>query len=273
MKFYRFNLDTSTEYEAVRATVDAALDLTAPATCIQPYASGPTDQRGRVVLSISTDTPGYSLLVTQFAAVVAAGKARELTQDEYDYSLEPPVGGGGGGGGVSSWNDLTDRPFESVGTGLGVSSGTVSVAYGTTAGTACEGNDARLSDARTPTSHFHSGGDITTGTVSADRLPVVLERSDARGNSGATITLALGAGSVQTMTLSANCVVTMPAATSGASITLIVTQGGGFTATFAGVLWAGGTAPTITATANAVDVLVFVSDGANWFGTAAQGFA
>lgn len=27
------------------------------------------------------------------------------------------------------------------------------IAYGTTAGTACEGNDSRLSDARTPTSH------------------------------------------------------------------------------------------------------------------------
>jgi hypothetical protein len=42
-----------------------------------------------------------------------------------------------------------------VGTGLGVSSGTASVAYGTSSGTACQGNDSRLSDARTPTSHTH----------------------------------------------------------------------------------------------------------------------
>lgn len=235
MKFYRFNLDTSTEYEAVRATVDAALGLTAPATCIQPYASGPTDQRGRVVLSISTDTPGYSLLVTQFAAVIAAGKARELTQDEYDYSLEPPVGGGGG---VSTWDELSGKPSTFP-----------------------------------PSAHPHDGADITTGTVVVDRLPVVLEKPDARGNSGSTITLSLGTGSVQAMTLSANCVVTMPAATSGASITLIVTQGGGFTCTFTGVLWAGGAAPTITATADAKDILVFVCDGTSWFGTAAQGFA
>ncbi len=34
--------------------------------------------------------------------------------------------------------------------------GTLAVSYGTTAGTACEGNDSRLSDARTPTSHTHA---------------------------------------------------------------------------------------------------------------------
>ena len=42
----------------------------------------------------------------------------------------------------------------SVANGDGVSGNpTVSVKYGTTAGTACQGNDSRLSDARTPTSH------------------------------------------------------------------------------------------------------------------------
>ena len=63
-----------------------------------------------------------------------------------------------------------------VGTGLGASSGTVSVTYGTTAGTACQGNDSRLSNARTPTSHaasHASGGSdpITVGTT-ADRFVV-----------------------------------------------------------------------------------------------------
>jgi hypothetical protein len=57
-----------------------------------------------------------------------------------------------------------------VGAGLGVSSGTVSVAYGTTSGTACQGNDARLSDARTPLSHGHSAQDVTSGTMDAARL-------------------------------------------------------------------------------------------------------
>ena len=33
--------------------------------------------------------------------------------------------------------------------------------YGTTAGTICEGNDSRLSDARTPVAHTHTKGDVT----------------------------------------------------------------------------------------------------------------
>jgi len=40
---------------------------------------------------------------------------------------------------------------------------TFNVAYGTTASTACEGNDARLSDARTPTAHTHAPSDIQQG--------------------------------------------------------------------------------------------------------------
>ena len=52
-----------------------------------------------------------------------------------------------------------------VGTGLGVSSGTVSVTYGTSAGTACQGNDARLSDTRTPTD-----GSVTTAKIANDAV-------------------------------------------------------------------------------------------------------
>ena len=33
--------------------------------------------------------------------------------------------------------------------------------YGTTAGTICEGNDSRLSDARTPVAHTHTKSDVT----------------------------------------------------------------------------------------------------------------
>lgn len=47
------------------------------------------------------------------------------------------------------------------------------VAYGTAAGTVCQGNDSRLNNARTPTAHNHAAGDINSGT-----LPV------ARGGTG-----------------------------------------------------------------------------------------
>jgi len=67
----------------------------------------------------------------------------------------------------------------------------------------------------------------------------------------------------------------MPTATAGQSFILIVSQDatGGRTATFTSVKWPGGTAPTITATASAVDILSFVSNGTNWYGNYAQAFA
>ena len=43
-------------------------------------------------------------------------------------------------------------------------------AYGTTAGTICEGNDARLSDARTPVAHTHTKSDVTD-LLNSDFIP------------------------------------------------------------------------------------------------------
>jgi hypothetical protein len=54
-----------------------------------------------------------------------------------------------------------------------ITSGTLDIARiptGTTSTTVCIGNDARLSDARTPTSHTHAAADITSGTMATARL-------------------------------------------------------------------------------------------------------
>ena len=45
------------------------------------------------------------------------------------------------------------------------------------------------------------------------------------------------------------------------------------TATFTSVKFPNGTAPTITATASAVDIISFVANGTSWFGNASQAFA
>ena len=57
-------------------------------------------------------------------------------------------------------------------TGLTRTSNTITANFGSTAGTICQGNDARLSDARTPLTHTHSyldlSGGILTGNLTLD---------------------------------------------------------------------------------------------------------
>lgn len=43
--------------------------------------------------------------------------------------------------------------------------------FGTGAGEFCQGNDSRLSDARTPTAHTHNASDINAGTLDIARIP------------------------------------------------------------------------------------------------------
>ena len=117
-----------------------------------------------------------------------------------------------------------------------------------------------------------SAADLS-GTLALARLPVTVEKSSAVGNSGSTLTLSLSSASVQTITLSASCTFTMPTATAGATLTVVLSQGGSYTATFTGVKWSGGTAPTITTGAGKIDILTFVSDGTNWYGAAVQNLA
>jgi len=47
---------------------------------------------------------------------------------------------------------------------------TLSANFGTAGGTVCQGNDSRLSDARTPTSHTHGVGDLTAGSATTGQV-------------------------------------------------------------------------------------------------------
>ena len=111
-----------------------------------------------------------------------------------------------------------------------------------------------------PTVNNYTEGVVAIGTVTSSN------------------TLSLTSGTVQTVTLTAStaCTFTMPTATAGKSFILIVTQAattGNGTAVFTSVKFPGGTAPTITAAAGAIDILTFVANGTSWFGTYAQAFA
>ena len=110
-----------------------------------------------------------------------------------------------------------------------------------------------------PSVNNYTEGVVSIGTVSSSH------------------TLALTNGTVQTATLTAStaCTFTMPTATAGKSFILLLKQAastGNGTATFTGVKFSGGTAPTITATAGKMDILTFTADGTNWYGSFIQNF-
>jgi hypothetical protein len=82
---------------------------------------------------------------------------KDATEDVQRLEILRAIEGISGGGGSGTVTSVTG------GTGLTggtiTTSGTLAVSYGTSAGTAAEGNDSRLSDARIPTGS--AGGDLT----------------------------------------------------------------------------------------------------------------
>ena len=159
-------------------------------------------------------------------------------------------------GGIG-YGDGTNLAFTSAGT-----SGQVLVSNGSSA----PGFSSTISSATL------SSPTLTNPTVSAYTETVV-----ALGTVTSSATIAISAGTVITATLTAStaCTFTMPTATAGKSFVLLLKQAastGNGTATFTGVKWPTAGAPTITATAGKMDILTFISDGTNWYGTYVQGY-
>jgi hypothetical protein len=117
----------------------------------------------------------------------------------------------------------------------------------------------------------------TSPTVNNPTVTNYVESVVAIGTVTSSNTLSLTNGTVQTATLTAStaCTFTMPTATAGKSFVLLLKQAastGNGSATFTGVKWGTAGAPTITATAGKMDILTFIADGTNWYGSAAQGY-
>ena len=117
----------------------------------------------------------------------------------------------------------------------------------------------------------------TSPTVNNPTVTNYVESVVAIGTVTTSSTLSLTSGTVQTATLTAStaCTFTMPTATAGKSFVLLLKQAaatGNGTATFTSVKWGTAGAPTITATAGKMDILTFIADGTNWYGSIAQGY-
>jgi len=118
---------------------------------------------------------------------------------------------------------------------------------------------------------------LTNKTLTNPSVNDYTEGVVAIGTVTTSSTISLTNGTVQTATLTAStaCTFTMPTATAGKSFVLLLKQAastGNGSATFTGVKWSALGAPTITLAAGKMDILSFVSDGTNWYGSYAQGY-
>jgi hypothetical protein len=117
----------------------------------------------------------------------------------------------------------------------------------------------------------------TSPTITGPTIVGYTEGTVSYGTVGGAATLAITSGTVisATLTSATPCTFTMPSVGVGKSFALYLRQpasGTPTTATFTGVRWPGGTAPTITATLGRMDVLSFISDGTYWYGSFIQNF-
>lgn len=83
--------------------------------------------------------------------------------------------------------------------------------FGTTANTFCQGNDSRLSDARTPTAHTHSASDITSGlatVATSGSYADLTNKPTIPTVNNATLTIQKNGTTVKTFTANASSNVT-----------------------------------------------------------------
>lgn len=164
-------------------------------------------------------------------------------------------------------------------------SGSLSLLAGTTTAIACTSTGTTVAGTLNYGGVTLTSAVTGTGKMALDTNPTInnptvtnyIESPQVVGAVGSTYQIALTLGTVLTITLTGNtpCAFAMPTPVAGKSFIVFLTQAASnmTTATFTGVKYPGGAIPTITATASAIDILSFQSNGTSWFGTFAQAFA
>jgi hypothetical protein len=158
---------------------------------------------------------------------------------------------------------------------------TLSVSFGSTAGTVAQGDDSRFSAALTAVQNVngHTG---TSVVVTASDIGAVTTTGGGKEstvssvtNNGST-TVDLVNGNVQMLTLGASTTITLSGATNGTacSLSLYLKQDatGSRTVTWpASVKWPGGAAPVLSTAATKLDLVVLetLDGGTTWYGSLA----
>ena len=131
--------------------------------------------------------------------------------------------------------------------------------------------------ARTDAAQTFTG--VQTMTSPVLNTPVIQGFTEATTTASVTTayTFVITASTQFIITLTANttCTFTMPAASTTNSFTVQLRQPaatGNGAASFGGVRWPTNGVPTITTTAGRMDIINFLSDGTNWYGSYVQGY-
>ena len=255
-------------------------------------SGGPVTTSGTITLAgtLAIANGGTNSTATPTAGTIPYGTGTALAYSAAGTSGQVLTSGGAG---APTWTTVTGTGTV---TSVNVSGGTTGLTYSggpiTGSGTITMAGTLAVANGGTGITSFGTGvatalgqnvsgsGSIVLGTSPTVNNPTVtnyVESVVAIGTVTTTNTIALTNGTIQTATLTAStaCTFTMPTATAGKSFVLLLKQAattGNGTATFTSVKWGTAGAPTITATAGKMDILTFVADGTNWYGSIAQGY-
>jgi len=225
------------------------------------YAFTAAGTTGQVLTSATAGAPTWT---TPFAGITITD---DTTTNATRYPLLSSVTTGTITGNNTSSTKLSFNPSTGVLSTAGLTS-TGAITYG----------GVTLTNAVTGTGKMVLD---TSPTVNNPTVTNYVESVVAIGTVTTASTFVLTNGTVQTATLTAStaCAFTMPTATAGKSFVLLLKQAaatGNGTATFGvsgpPVKWGTSGTPTITATAGKMDILTFLADGTNWYGSIAQGY-
>jgi hypothetical protein len=117
---------------------------------------------------------------------------------------------------------------------------------------------------------------LTTATLTNPTIQGFIEATTTTSVSTAyTFVITASTQFLITLTANTTCTFTMPAASTTNSFTVQLRQPaatGNGAASFGGVRWPTNGVPTITTTAGRMDIINFLSDGTNWYGSYVQGY-
>lgn len=250
-----------TTKKAAVSLVRPAFGSTSNTVCAgdDPRLSDPRNPKGPASGDLTNEYPGPALTTTGVVALTYGGAA-QVGQFTVDAK-----------GRITSAASVAITPAAIGALSLASLGANVSTFLATP-------SSANLAAALTDETGSGAAVFATSPTIGNPTINGYVEGNTNLGTVGASATLSIASSTVLTATLTdgTQTTFTMPAAAAGKAFTLYLKQpavGAIGSAVFTGVKWQNGGAPIITQLNGKLDILPFVSDGVNWYGSFAQNFA